>query len=180
MQKNVEIPEGVEVAYDSGEFIVKGPKAELRRKLSSPHVKIEKKGNEYSFTSDDERRRHKALIGTYVSHLNNMIIGVTRGYIGKVKAVHSHFPMKINTDGKKFVVQNFLGERKSRDTEIMGDVKVTVNEDEITVEGIDKEHVGQTCANIERITKVQKLDKRVFQDGIYVVEKPKPMEEGEP
>lgn len=179
MQKKVEIPDGVEVTYDSGEFVVKGPKGELRRKLSSPHVKIEVKDSSVILTSVDERRKHKALLGTFTAHLKNMIIGVTKGFRAKLKAVHSHFPMKLSVEGNKFVVQNFLGERKPRTTEILGDVKVIINKDEIIVEGIDKEHVGQTCANLEHVTKIQRLDKRVFQDGIYIIEKPKPIEEGE-
>jgi large subunit ribosomal protein L6 len=179
MQKKVEIPEGVEVTYDSGEFVVKGPKGELRRRMSSPNVKAKIKDGEIIFTSVDERRKHKALAGTYASHMRNMILGVTKGFRAKLKAVHSHFPMKISVEGDQLIIQNFLGERKPRTTKILGDVKVIVNKNEITVEGIDKEHVGQTCANLERITKIQKLDKRVFQDGIYILEKPKPIEEGE-
>ncbi|MGB1098957.1 MAG: 50S ribosomal protein L6, partial [Poseidonia sp.] len=50
------------------------------------------------------------------------------------------------------------------------DVKVS-NKVEVTVSGIDKEAVGQTAANIERCTTVKKRDRRVFQDGIYLLNK---------
>jgi large subunit ribosomal protein L6 len=42
---------------------------------------------------------------------------------------------------------------------------------EVTVTGIDKESVGQTAANIERSTTVKNRDRRVFQDGIYLIHK---------
>ena len=50
-------------------------------------------------------------------------------------------------------------------------MKVTVNGDEVVVTGIDKEKVGNTAANIESATRIRKRDPRVFQDGIYIVEK---------
>ena len=46
-----------------------------------------------------------------------------------------------------------------------------VKGDTVIVTGIDKELVGQTMANIEQATKVRGFDIRVFQDGIYLVEK---------
>ena len=51
-------------------------------------------------------------------------------------------------------------------------MKVEVkNKVEVVVSGIDKEKVGQTSANIERCTTVKNRDRRVFQDGIYLLEK---------
>jgi large subunit ribosomal protein L6 len=68
-------------------------------------------------------------------------------------------------------VDNFLGEKTPRTTRIVGDCKVAVKGTELTVQGIDKEEVGQTVANIEKLTKVKKRDPRVFQDGIYLIER---------
>ena len=54
----------------------------------------------------------------------------------------------------------------------MNGVEVKIqNKTEVIVSGIDKEAVGQTAANIERSTTVKKRDRRVFQDGIYLIEK---------
>jgi len=50
-------------------------------------------------------------------------------------------------------------------------VKVAIGNDEVTITGINKDLVGATSAKIERATKVRKRDTRVFQDGIYIVEK---------
>ena len=50
-------------------------------------------------------------------------------------------------------------------------VTVEAKGEDVTVQGIDKEKVGQTVANIERATKVKKRDIRVFQDGVYRISK---------
>jgi large subunit ribosomal protein L6 len=99
--------------------------------------------------------------------MNNMIHGVTEGFQYKMKTVYSHFPIKTNVEGNTFVIQNFLGERSPRKALILEGVKVEAKGDDVTVNGIDKEKVGQTVANIERATAVKRRDIRVFQDGIY-------------
>ena len=55
--------------------------------------------------------------------------------------------------------------------------KVEVKKDDVMVTGTDKEAVGHTCSNIELATKVRCRDKRIFQDGIYIASKPKPVGE---
>jgi large subunit ribosomal protein L6 len=74
--------------------------------------------------------------------------------------------------GNKFVVNNYFGERVPRTSDIIDGVQVKVqNKTEVVVSGIDKEAVGQTAANIERSTTIKKRDRRVFQDGVYLIEK---------
>ncbi|MEM3690235.1 MAG: 50S ribosomal protein L6, partial [Candidatus Micrarchaeia archaeon] len=63
-----------------------------------------------------------------------------------------------------------IGEKKPRVASIVGDTKVEVKGSEIFVSGVDKEAVGQTCANICSATCIRNKDSRVFQDGIYLVE----------
>jgi len=89
-----------------------------------------------------------------------------------LKALYSHFPMTLSVKGNEFVVNNYFGERVPRSAAIINGVNVKVqNKTEVVVSGIDKEAVGQTAANIERSTTVKKRDRRVFQDGIYLIEK---------
>ena len=74
--------------------------------------------------------------------------------------------------GNELVVNNYFGERVPRSAKILNGVEVKVqNKREVIVSGIDKEAVGQTAANIERCVTVKKRDRRVFQDGIYLVGK---------
>jgi large subunit ribosomal protein L6 len=80
--------------------------------------------------------------------------------------------MTMAVKGNTVVVNNYFGERVPRTSDILSGVDVKVsNKVEVTVSGIDKELVGQTAANIERSTTVKNRDRRVFQDGIYLIHK---------
>ena len=104
--------------------------------------------------------------------MNNMVKGVTEGFTYTLKALYSHFPMTLAVKGNELVVNNYFGERVPRSAKILNGVEVKIqNKTEVIVSGIDKEAVGQTAANIERSTTVKKRDRRVFQDGIYLIEK---------
>ncbi|UCH70303.1 MAG: 50S ribosomal protein L6, partial [Candidatus Bathyarchaeota archaeon] len=59
---------------------------------------------------------------------------------------------------------------------IMGDSKIVVKGEDVIIQGINIEDVGQTAANIESATKVKNKDPRVFLDGIYVYEQYEGME----
>ncbi len=109
------------------------------------------------------------MLGTIIAHTRNMIKGLKEGYSYKLKVVYTHFPISVKVEGDKVVITNFLGEKTPRVAKILGDTKVQVNGQEIIVSGSDKELVGQTAANIETATKISKKDRRVFQDGIYIV-----------
>jgi len=97
--------------------------------------------------------------------------GVTQGFTYKLKIVFVHFPTTIRIQDRKVIIQNFLGERRPREAAIVGDVKVSVQGDDIIVEGIDIEEVGQTAANIQQATRIRRKDLRKFLDGIYVYSK---------
>ena len=80
--------------------------------------------------------------------------------------------MTLAVQGNEFVVNNYFGERVPRRADILPGVDVKVNNKvEVVVSGIDKESVGQTAANIERCAVVKNRDRRVFQDGIYLLSK---------
>ncbi len=175
MEKKVKIPEGVEVKVQGFKVFVKGPKGELERDFTSPlfkdFISLEVKDGEFIARSTSERRKVKAMLGTIAAHVRNMIKGVTQGYRYKLKAVYVHFPMNLEVKGDKVIINNFLGERTPRTAKIVGNVTVKVQGQEIIVEGINKEEVGQTAANLEQATRVTHLDRRIFQDGIYLVSK---------
>jgi large subunit ribosomal protein L6 len=88
-----------------------------------------------------------------------------------MKIVFVHFPMTVKVQGKKIIIENFVGERKPRTTDIVGETKVTIKGDDITIEGTDLNEVSQTAANIQTATKIRNKDLRKFLDGIYVYSK---------
>ncbi len=173
IEEFVDIPEGVDITVDGLTVTVKGPKGTLTREFKTKEeVHIDKEGNRIKIWALFPRRKTKAMIGTIRAHINNMITGVTKGYVYKLRIHYRHFPMNVSVEGNKVVIKNFLGEKHPRYADILDGVTVKVKgKEEIIVEGIDKERVGQTAANIEQATIVKKKDPRVFVDGIYIVEK---------
>ncbi|BAD85714.1 LSU ribosomal protein L6P [Thermococcus kodakarensis KOD1] len=171
IREEIEIPEGVEVTVEGNTVKVKGPKGELQRELKYPGVQIFTEDGKVVIYKEFPRKKDVAIVRTFKAHINNMIKGVTEGFKYRLKVVYSHFPMTVKVQGDEVVIENFLGEKNPRRAKILPGVTVKVKGSEIEVEGIDKEAVGQTAANIEQATRITKWDRRVFQDGIYIVEK---------
>ncbi|MEA1985466.1 MAG: 50S ribosomal protein L6 [Euryarchaeota archaeon] len=171
LTKTIPIPDGVTVSYSGREFIASGEKGTNKKFLWYPGISITVGDSGVIVDSTSIRKKQKAMVGTIVSHINNLINGVVDGYEYRMKVVYSHFPMQLKVEGKKLVISNFLGEKKSRVSNILGETTVKTSADEVVVSGINKEDVGQTAANIEQVTKIKRFDPRVFQDGIYIVEK---------
>ncbi len=167
----VEVPEGVEVKIADSQVIVKNDSGQITKKFPSFHVDMKKRDNKIILSSKAGNRRVKSLMGTARGDLSNMIKGVTEGIIYKLKILYSHFPMNVKVQGQNVIIENFIGERYPRKSRILDGVKVEIRGQDITVSGIDKENVAQTAANLEQATRISKLDPRVFQDGIYIVEK---------
>ncbi len=166
----IDIPEGVNITIDNVKVSVSGPLGQLQRDIWYPGVMVKKEDSKIVVGTGTPRREQLAMLGTFESHLKNMITGVTRGYEYTMKVVYSHFPIQLKTEGDKVLINNFLGEKKSRKASIKGKSKVTIKGDQVIINGIDKEDVGQTAANIHLATKIKRFDPRVFQDGVYVVE----------
>lgn len=165
------IPEGVQVTLSGRTVTVKGPKGQLVRTFPPTRAQISVEGNHLLVHCDLPRRAEKASVGSIASHLRNMIRGVQQPWEYKLKAVFAHFPIKTQVKGSDFVIENFLGERAPRKARILEGVKVDPKAEFVTVSGVDLEKVSQTAANIERATLVRRRDTRVFQDGIYIIEK---------
>ena len=168
---SIGIPEKIQAELENHTLKIKGEKGELQRQLIIPKVIVKKEDKIIIFTSKYASKRQKRIINTFKSHIKNMFVGVIKGFAYKLKICSGHFPMVVEVKNRELIVKNFYGEKIPRKAKILGDVKVTINGDEILVEGIDKELTGQTAANIERATLITKRDKRVFQDGIWLIER---------
>lgn len=168
--EEIDIPEDVNVTIGDN-VIIKGPQGEVSRKFTYPNISMKKEDDKIVLETSFPKKKDKSMIGTTRAHINNMIIGVTEGFTYHMKIVFAHFPMNVKVSGNKVNIDNFLGERHPRTAKIVGSAKVNVKGDEVTVTGINKEDVGQTVANLEQATKIKGRDPRVFQDGIYLIDK---------
>ena len=172
VREEIPVPGGVSVEINGKEVRIKGPKGEVVRDFSfARNVRILKEDDKIVVESYFAKRKQKALTYSIAAHIQNMIDGVTKGFRYKLKIIYSHFPVTVKVEGDKVIIENFLGEKAPRIAKIVGNVKVMVTKQDIIVEGVNIEEVGQTAANIERATKIKGLDRRVFVDGIYIYEK---------
>jgi large subunit ribosomal protein L6 len=169
--EKIEIPEGVNVEIEGYMIKVKGPKGENQRVLKCPKIEIKKENKSIAIISKKPTKREKKMVFTFKAHINNLLKGVKEGFVYKLKICSSHFPMNASVDGNIVLIKNFFGEKVPRKAVILEGVNVKVEGDIIIVEGVDKEKVGQTSANIEKATKIKNRDRRVFQDGVYIISK---------
>ena len=169
---DIELPEDVSAEVTGLDVTVSGPNGSVERRLWYPDVSIAVDGDVVTIASDADDAKTTATMGTFESHVENMIHGVTEGWEYEMKALYAHFPMQVRAEGEQVVIENFLGERAPRRTTIHGDTEVEVDGEDIVLRGPDKEAVGQTAADIEQLTRVTDKDTRVFQDGVYITRKP--------
>ena len=169
--RKINIPAGVKVSLDGMHLRVTGPKGQLSRNVRFPQVTVTCDGNEVVIATESRRKEITAMVGTLEAHTKNMFRGVTDGYEYRMKVVYSHFPIQLKLQGNKLEIANFLGEKKARHARIEQGVTAKVGNDEVVLTGIDRELVGTSAANIEHATHIRDRDPRVFQDGIYMVQR---------
>ncbi|WP_129112943.1 50S ribosomal protein L6 [Halegenticoccus tardaugens] len=177
----IEIPDDVSAEVDHLELTVEGPNGSVTKRLWYPDVSVSVETVESDdgdsvdvvvVESDTENAKTNATVGTFESHVRNMIHGVTEGWEYRMEVYYAHFPMQVGVEGDEVVINNFLGEKSPRKTNVRGDTEVQVDGEEVVLTGPSKEDVGQTAAAIEQLTRVTDKDTRVFQDGVYITEKP--------
>lgn len=173
MEREVKIPENVEVKLEGDIVRVKKGEEEVEKKLKHPLIGLRKEEDKILIESKKESKGIESVAQTFQSKIRNAIKGVKEGFSYELKVVYRHFPMDVEVKEGRLEVSNFLGEKEERVAEILGGVDVEVEDQTIYVRGPDKEKAGQTAANIEeKIQAPSKRDRRVFQDGIYIVKKP--------
>ena len=169
--KEIEVPEGVDVNIDKYDVMMKGAKGEVNKKLASKKVTITFQDKKIKVESKTTSKNEKKIVHTFAAHIKNMIKGCTEGYIYKLKVCSGHFPMNVSVSGDTFSVKNLFGEKIARVLKVKQGATVKVEGDMINVESVNKEIAGQVAADIEQLTKRTGFDKRIFQDGIYIINK---------
>ncbi|KAL3939882.1 MAG: hypothetical protein SGBAC_005486 [Bacillariaceae sp.] len=186
--RTVAIPDGVEIEIKARKVKVTGKLGSLERDFK--HVSMNCRivdGAEIEGESEDNaekkfvkvdlwfaNRKQLACVRTVCSHIENMIVGVTRGFLYKMRFVYSHFPINVSLSGENVEIRNFLGERRVRKVKLLPGVKYVRTsdvKDQIELSGTDIANVSLTAAQIQQATNVRHKDLRKFLDGIYVSEK---------
>lgn len=170
-EKSLDILDKVKVEVVNGIVKVEGPNGKLERFFNYPNIALSIENNHVVFRCNDFRKKDKTMFGTIRAHINNMMNGVVEPFVYKLKICSGHFPMNVTFKNNVFSVKNFLGEKVPRLVKLDDDVDVKINGEEIVIKSINKEKAGTNAAKIENLMRAPNLDRRIFQDGIYIVSK---------
>lgn len=176
--RKVVIPAGVKVDVQGRTVTVTGPRGTLSRDFQHTQVSLSlvSRGKAINAELWHADKKKAACLRTVTAAIENMIKGVTLGFLYKMRLVYAHFPINVNIekDGTMLEIRNFLGERIVRQVELMEGVTIERGEtvkDELQLSGNDIDCVSQSAAKIHSSTLVKNKDIRKFLDGIYVSEK---------
>jgi large subunit ribosomal protein L6 len=100
-----------------------------------------------------------------------MIKGLKEPWVYKLEVCFSHFPISVAIANKQLIIKNFFGERNPRYVKLLDGVDVEIRGNIIEVRSHDKELAGRQAALIEQATRITDKDRRIFQDGIWIIEK---------
>jgi large subunit ribosomal protein L6 len=139
----VAIPSGVEVKIEGTELIAK--KGNMEKRLETHgRVNMEIRGNEVIFARKDDSKESSAFWGTYRSLFNNIVIGLDKGFSKSLEI--NGVGYRANINGKTLELQ--LGFSHPINYEIPEGIEIKVEKNIITVNGTDKQQVGQVAAEI--------------------------------
>jgi len=171
--EKIKIPEELKVEINNDIIKVSGPKGSYEKKIFHPKVKLEKQDNIILLSTKKGTKREKTIINTLKAHIKNLIEGIKNGYEYQLKICSGHFPMNVSIQNDELVIKNFFGEKKPRKLKIPKGAELKIEGDIIKVNGVDIDIVSQTASRIEETTKRSNYDKRVYQDGIWIIKKAK-------
>ena len=167
----IRMPEGLSVNIVKGILTLKGQKGEVKKDFPDKKITMESKGNLIILKAGRFSKVKKKIIKSYAAHIKNMIRGSLEGHKYMLKICSGHFPMNVSVNKNELTVKNFLGEKVPRVLKLKEGAAVKVEGDKISVESASKETAGQISADIEQLTRRTRYDLRIFQDGIYIINK---------
>ncbi|OIR40737.1 50S ribosomal protein L6 [Corynebacterium sp. NML140438] len=145
----IAIPNGVEVNVNGQVVEVKGPKGSLNFEMPEP-ITAAVEDNEIVVSRPDDHRKHRALHGLSRSMINNLVVGVTEGY--KINMEIFGVGYRVQAKGKN--LEFSLGYSHPILIEAPEGISFAVDgTTKFSIEGIDKQQVGQIAANIRRLRK---------------------------
>ena len=120
----ITLPDEVSATVDHLDLTVEGPDGSVTRRLWYPDIDVSVEDSEVVIETDTEDAKTAATVGTFESHVHNMVDGVTDGWEYRMEVHYAHFPMQVDVDGDEVVIENFLGEKAPRRTPVRGDTEV--------------------------------------------------------
>jgi large subunit ribosomal protein L6 len=146
-KRPIEIPKGVTVTLEKGQMTVKGPRGELSRRLH-PTMQVKVEDSTITVTRPSEENEHKALHGLTRTLIANMVEGVTAGFRKNLELVGVGY----RAETKPFGLRLALGYSHPIQYKAPEGIKLTATAPTaITVEGSNKEVVGQVAAEIRSL-----------------------------
>jgi large subunit ribosomal protein L6 len=170
--EKIEIPTGTQVSVEKEIVSIKGRLGSTSKKYNRKFTSVKVEGNSIIVEGSkikSMQRRASTAEHALANVLKDSIKNVNDGIEEKMKIVYAHFPMSVEIKDKEISIKNIFGEKVARKTNIVGNTKVEIKGQDVTVKGIDRYDVGQTVANIRKACAARGNDTRVFQDGIYTV-----------
>ena len=151
----INLPEGVTITIDKNKVNVKGPKGELSQQID-PDITCKVEDGVLTVERPTEQKRHKALHGLYRALVNNMVEGVSNGFKRELELVGVGYKAAVQNN----VLELNLGYSHSIYFAVPEEIKVSAETEKgknpkVTVEGIDKQLVGQISAKIKSLRKVE-------------------------
>ena len=163
-KKPIEIPAGVTATLDHRTLTVTGPKGTLTREFR-PEISIVVEGAEIIVTLKGDDVFARSLLGTYASHIKNMIAGVTTGY--EKKLILEGVGFKSAVAGN--ILDLALGFSHPVKLEIPTGLTITAEKNVISISGIDKEQVGQFSAYVRSLKKPEPYKGKGFRYADEVI-----------
>ncbi|HEY3492354.1 MAG TPA: 50S ribosomal protein L6, partial [Solirubrobacterales bacterium] len=146
-KKPVTLPKGVNLDLQGQSVAVKGPKGELRRTLH-PEMKLTLADGTLTVERPSEDKRHKALHGLTRTLVQNMVEGVSKGFIKTLEIQGVGY----KAEAKPYGVNLIVGYSHPVKYEAPKGIKISVeNNTVVKVEGADKEVVGQVAAELRSV-----------------------------
>lgn len=145
--KVITIPAGVEVSIVDNFATVKGPKGELKQQFDKD-MTFNIEGSEITVVRPSDSKRHRTVHGTTRAILANMVEGVSAGFKKELELIGVGY--RAQMQGKKLVLS--VGYSHPVEFEEIEGIKLGVEGNtKVSIEGINKEVVGQYAAKVRAV-----------------------------
>jgi large subunit ribosomal protein L6 len=144
----IDLPSGVTITVDDNKITVSGSKGTLEQ-FSMPGVRVARQENQVMVTRDNDEAANRARHGLMRSLVNNMVQGVSQGFEKKLEINGVGYRVAQQGTGLKFN----LGFSHDVIYNVPQGINIAVEQNVVTVSGIDKQQVGQIAAEIRSLKK---------------------------